>query len=1169
MKLTGLALAAALALALCQPAGAQVAFRAAEQAGVASAGDVGYVGSGAANVQNGCGTANPPVPAGVVAGDLLITVIEAGASPTISAAGWTELFLTNPNGNHTAAVYWRIATGGDPNAFTQSGTCNVLIARMSAFTGVDATQPFETAPVPGGNLVSQNAGNVDTGTQTTTVANAMLVITTHVTDDRGSAVPAGFTEAFDSTTATGNDVGIALKYQVQTTAGAKGPFNNMDLTGGGSDWNTGALFALRPAALRINVPAGTVANDVMVASIAVRPSGSAVYAPAGWTLVRETAQGAGTSSRMATYYRVAGGAEPADYVWTFSGTATGAVGGIGSFSGVDVSNPIDAEGGNATPNALTHTAGSIATTVANSMLVGSFEFGSAPMPGNWSAGAGTEMVDVTSIAPPSAAGIALLMSYEPWAAMGATGTRSATASGVGADTGVAHLLALRPIPTVVFDVLSGDYNLACTAYPIDVTIVAKDTNGNLLPAYANLVNIGTSTATGDWTVGTANGTLNNGAAGDGAATYQFDAADTGRIVLRLAVGAVSTLTVTVQEAATGFSSAGIPINFVADGYVVVTDPIQVAGRPQALTVERRTAPGCNLNTSAGHNGFNQLKVWLSLDASHPGGATLPGATGVTTVNPLPIVEPGGNNLWFLFAGGQAPLTLDTSDVGKYRIHVRDGNLGRRGTSPAITTRPFALAMPGIAHSTQATDPVLAIAGADFGMTVGAYLWAAADDADDNGVVDANANVTDNGLTPSYAWDTTLSVPTGQVLPAGGADGAFTLGGAAPTIPRAGFAGGSVTLANARYSEVGSVFVAASATGFLDTPGVNVVGDSGLDGTGAAGGYVGRFRPDHFVLSAVALENRSAAGCASPSVFTHMDEGLQFGFTLTARNAQSSTTAKYDGSYARLGLTTFANFGVGARSGATDLTGRVDGGVSPAGTWSSGVGTVSLTTGVRRPTPDSPDGPYASVNFGIAPVDPDSVSMNTLDLDVDGDATNERKSLGVPTEVRYGRLRMQNALGSGRIGLPVAAETQYWNGSTFVRNGDDDCTSIPRNAIALGSFVGALAPAPNCKTYIQQDPVTFTGGVGALTLAAPTGGATGSVLLTPNLGATAAGAFCADSASPPGAAAAASLPYLLGRWNDTDDDADASTAYDDSPAARAAFGLYGSQPGNFIYFRENF
>jgi hypothetical protein len=47
-------------------------------------------------------------------------------------------------------------------------------------------------------------------------------------------------------------------------------------------------------------------------------------------------------------------------------------------------------------------------------------------------------------------------------------------------------------------------------------------------------------------------------------------------------------------------------------------------------------------------------------------------------------------------------------------------------------------------------------------------------------------------------------------------------------------------------------------------------------------------------------------------------------------------------------------------------------------------------------------------------------------------------------------------------------------------------------------------------------------------------------------------------------------YLLGRWDDTaNPDADGSTSYDDKPAGQAGFGLYGSQPKNFIFFRENY
>jgi hypothetical protein len=74
--------------------------------------------------------------------------------------------------------------------------------------------------------------------------------------------------------------------------------------------------------------------------------------------------------------------------------------------------------------------------------------------------------------------------------------------------------------------------------------------------------------------------------------------------------------------------------------------------------------------------------------------------------------------------------------------------------------------------------------------------------------------------------------------------------------------------------------------------------------------------------------------------------------------------------------------------------------------------------------------------------------------------------------------------------------------------------------------------------------------------------TGSVTLTPQLGGT-AGLFC-NAVGVGGAIATSSagLSYLQGKWNN-------SANYDQDPSARAAFGVYGSQPKKFIFFRENY
>jgi len=171
---------------------------------------------------------------------------------------------------------------------------------------------------------------------------------------------------------------------------------------------------------------------------------------------------------------------------------------------------------------------------------------------------------------------------------------------------------------------------------------------------------------------------------------------------------------------------------------------------------------------------------------------------------------------------------------------------------------------------------------------------------------------------------------------------------------------------------------------------------------------------------------------------------------------------------------------------------------------------------------------------------------------------------------FGRLLLRNALGPAATALPVPISVQSWQGSVFGTNTLDSCTAIPRSAIVLSGYQGTIAPGPNCNSYVQQNPVAFAAGVGTLTLAAPTGGTSGSVLLSPNLYSTAAGSYCAAAGSAPAAATAASMQYLLGRWNDLlDPDAIASTVYDDNPSARAAFGLYGSQPNNLIFQRENY
>jgi hypothetical protein len=458
-----------LGLASACSAHAQISFRASASASAASAATITHVGAGAVDDRNNCGAITPSIPGGL-SGDLLVALVNVREySATVSMTGWNQLFFDQypslgANAEMKIYLFWRLATGGDPNTVSQSGTCNSIAAQIARFRNVDSARPFETDPLTAAHMVRQNSGDLDTGTQSTTLDGSMLLVAGFNNVRRTVTEGAGWSESFDTALNITRDLSLSLHYQLQASAGSAS-VSNWDLSGGGNDENYGIMMALRPASsLTINVPAGTALDDVMIASVTFRPcsntSGAActttMTPPAGWTLVSSIDQttGAGTGGyghRVFVYQRVATAAEPASYTWTFSGTPShaGAAGAILSFSGVDTASPIVAQSGQTTVSALTHAAPSINTgTQINTMLVATH---SANSSATWTPATGmTEQVDIASLATPDDLGLSLQVSTEALAVAGMTGTRTATLSSPpAADTGATHLLALRPIPPVL------------------------------------------------------------------------------------------------------------------------------------------------------------------------------------------------------------------------------------------------------------------------------------------------------------------------------------------------------------------------------------------------------------------------------------------------------------------------------------------------------------------------------------------------------------------------------------------------------------------------------------------------------------------------------------------------------------------------------------------------
>jgi len=388
------------------------------------------------------------------------------------------------------------------------------------------------------------------------------------------------------------------------------------------------------------------------------------------------------------------------------------------------------------------------------------------------------------------------------------------------------------------------------------------------------------------------------------------------------------------------------------------------------------------------------------------------------------------------------------------------------------------------------------------------------------------------------------------------------------------AAGVITTSTASYSDVGAFDLVLQDQTFASV-------DAG-DGTATPVRYissaalaVGRFVPDHFTLEAGAtITPRSDIAACAASTSTYMDERMDLSFTLTAREAGGAATPGYSGAtLGALALNSAASYNFGAiDSGVpTPLTARLDlgmiGGI--AATWSAGTtGVITAPIAVSRAA--APDGPYGTLRLGVAPGDPDGVALSAaaLNLDADNDATPERAQVGGATAVRFGRLVLQSIYGPSNRDLPLTLEAQYWDGASptpgFKRNNDDSCTTFARSDFALAFAPAPVPPAPDlvaCETAMLEANITFASGRATLTMAQPGAANPGAVRVTANLG-SAGGNYCPSSGAAELPATNAGKAYLLGRWDD-------GAAYDDKPTAAAGFGLYGSQPKNFIFFRENY
>ena len=747
-----------------------------------------------------------------------------------------------------------------------------------------------------------------------------------------------------------------------------------------------------------------------------------------------------------------------------------------------------------------------------------------------------------------------------------------------------------------------------------VTVIAHKVNEDVEAGYAGTLNLATSTSNGDWSVFSGSGVLTPAGADSGSASYVFDSADNGVVQLLLKDTHVETVNINVFDISSGatetsgsaspaedldlaFAGTGFRFIDAADVPIIGT---QIAGKgsatapnAQSLYLQAIRTSDDGVSCSGVFADATTTNIDLGSSCTNPV-SCLAGQRVSVTNNAITtaIANPQNQDASLNYSSvpltfttnSRAPIVLNYADAGEIQLHARyniplaggapSGNL-MTGNSNAFVVRPFGFdldfsgdratnGITGDSYSADENGSLFQIAGADFPLSLSAVVWNSADDADNDGVPDACADLSNNVITGNFGNEAAAIVPV-DVVP-----------GNTLVAPAAGIAGTLSNSANSAsfVSGVGSKTISWDEIGImnLDATLSSYLG-SAQDVLGNVCN-VGRFYPNNFVINNILLTNRSDI-IACPDPFTYMAENFSISYDLqaTSLNPPGTITQNYIGLFAKLDPALLADVNYGATDSATNLTARL--GVASAGVFAAGVAPVTATLSLLRNA--LPDGVYNNFQVGVMPADSDGVTLlpAALDLSLDGGA-NTHSLLGL-TDIRYGRLNLQNNFGSELLTLTLPLTAEYYLDATaeFIINADDSCTTRTPADVLLyndqeakaGRTVGNPVIMVNGASTTTLTGITpFVGGQSTMVFSAP--GVEGYVdveVQTPgwllsDIDGTDQGIQGPGLHCTPGLAGA-DPAFIAGCVADGD-------SVDEIPLSRGNFGLFKGSD-NIIYIKETY
>ncbi|MFO7530453.1 MAG: DUF6701 domain-containing protein [Marinobacter sp.] len=659
--------------------------------------------------------------------------------------------------------------------------------------------------------------------------------------------------------------------------------------------------------------------------------------------------------------------------------------------------------------------------------------------------------------------------------------------------------------------------------PVEVVVSARDDSNIILDDYIGTIALTTTSGSGNWSEGPSgqlegvlspNPDLNN----DGQAGYEFVSADNGSISLYLANPTADALRIRVNDPLLGVQSASSVVRFQENGFVIESIDANaldiVAERDHAFVVKavRRdpvNSSECGLITE--YDGQVSVTAWLGRTGDDAGGAAPALDTGLASVSP-PDARPGSANLLLEFDAGEAPLTLQTTDVGQYHLSLVDTTSGfvvdEQGTplpvvgeSSIWTVRPdrFGVEITDNPAAATAVGVVFRKAGQAFELIVTALGWQGSPlqsyGAEGN---PQGAEITQDLLQPAGESGGTLAGTT--------------------TLQGSNFSGGKASVADLSWNEVGIIDLAATNTSYLGI-------SPAIEGRS---GPVGRFIPDRFEI--VVDPGEMAPFCDATAAFTYSGQPGSWSIapqlTITAYGPGNYVTTNYTvPGFQKLNATD-----VQRTEPVTDNTATTVSGLNYPVSVTLEPGSLSaVAPGVMSFEFSGGDRwlYQKSIDSIQAPFTPDLTVRIVNVEDSDGVAASGAASINpvASFEIRYGSLQMQNVYGPETLDelfMPFSAE--YWNGSGFVTNIDDSCTPWSTSNIA----------DPEAYHALVADSATLSGGVG------------GSLVLEPN-----------------GDRGTDTLIWEMPIWLEGDWNQDGAL---EDPSATATFGVFRGND-RIVYWRE--